>query len=218
MRLVATSDTHFEVDITRIPDGDVFVHAGDLMDRGYPDEWDSCLAWLADLPHPHKYLVPGNHDFHLWLYPGPAIQDLRSVGVMVLGHPLGDHDLDILPNGMTIGGSPWVINLQRWAFNASEEEIAAYMDKLGPVDIMVTHNPIYGILDLVRYAKRGCERNTGVKTYRDYLNTNKPQYWIHGHIHEQYGFEQVDETMVYNASMCDIRYEHRNPPFVIDIE
>ncbi len=31
MRLVATSDTHKKVDIAFIPDGDVFVHAGDIQ-------------------------------------------------------------------------------------------------------------------------------------------------------------------------------------------
>lgn len=39
MRIVATSDTHFVPVQGWIPDGDVFVHAGDLMQDGYPSEW-----------------------------------------------------------------------------------------------------------------------------------------------------------------------------------
>jgi predicted phosphodiesterase len=62
MRLVATSDTHFDFPPEFVPDGDVFLHCGDLMYTGYPDEWKGRVESLAALPHKLKILVPGNHD------------------------------------------------------------------------------------------------------------------------------------------------------------
>lgn len=229
MRIVATSDTHFFVDPAVIPDGDVFIHAGDLMNRGTVNEWDDCLAWLDALPHQHKYFVPGNHDFHLMLYPGPAMQDLRRVGVKTVGHPLSD-TVVTLPNGMTMLGSPWVTDLMRWAFNSNEDAIREHMMSAGPADIVVTHSPIHGILDEVvvgsraKFTDRGMIRepvyeHTGARSYIGYMNEFKPLVWIHGHIHEGYGQQTIDKTgtTVYNVCLCDINYKHRNAPAIIDL-
>jgi len=214
MRIVATSDSHFFVDPSIIPDGDVFIHAGDLMDRGTVDEWDDLLAWLEVLPHKHKYFVPGNHDFHLMLYPGPAMQDLKWASVTTIGHPLSSKTT-VLPNGMKMGGSPWVTNLARWAFNSQEMPIAEYIFGMGPVDVMVTHSPAYGHLDEVM-TKQGIV-NTGIQAYNTYMDSFNPKIWINGHIHEGYGHKKVNETDVYNVCLCDIEYKHRNAPIVIDI-
>lgn len=214
MRLVATSDTHFFVDPSIIPIGDVFVHAGDLMDRGYESEWKDLLTWLEALPHEKKYLVPGNHDFHLLNYPGPAMQELKWIGVEVIGHPLSNNTAT-LPNGMTMFGSPWVTDLQRWAFNTDETTMQQYMMNAGPADIIVTHSPIFGYLDEVQ-TKRGLV-NTGIKAYDEYRKRVNPKVWIHGHIHEGYGHIKVDETDIYNVCLCDINYKHRNMPLVLDL-
>lgn len=229
MRIVATSDTHHFVDPTVIPDGDVFIHAGDLMNRGHVLEWEDCLAWMAVLPLKRKIYVPGNHDFHVQLYPGPAMQELKWAGIEVLGHPLGRHRTE-LANGMTIIGSPWVTGLKRWAFNTDETTINCHIFNAGKADIVVTHSPIYGILDEVVTGtkKKATDEglieepeitHTGVKTYIDYLYKFKPKYWIHGHIHECYGQTTIEETgtIVYNVSLCDLQYKHRNPPLVLDV-
>lgn len=214
MKIVATSDTHFFVDPSIVPPGDVFIHAGDLMDRGYESEWEDCLAWLAELPHQKKYLIPGNHDFHLLNYPGPAIQDLKWIGVEVIGHPLSSKRVT-LPNGMVMIGSPWVTNLKRWAFNTDEQMAHDYIMSLGPADVVVTHSPIHGYLDEVMTIKG--KIHTGIETYDDYRTRFNPKVWIHGHIHEGYGHIKVDNTDIYNVSLCDIEYIHRNMPMVIDL-
>lgn len=218
MRIVATSDTHFPVDPAMIPDGDVFIHAGDLMSTGYLDDWHKNIAWLAALPHKIKLYVPGNHDFHLEVYPGPALQDLRKRGVMVLGLPgNSQYNTFMLPNGKRVLGAAQVLNLPRWAFNTTEENIEKYFSQyiVGVPDIVVTHQPIYGILDR---SDQGNEL-TGSKSYLNYLKSCyvTPKYWIHGHIHEQYGKATFLDTTVYNVAMCNRKYEHANAPVVFDI-
>jgi Icc-related predicted phosphoesterase len=214
MRLVATSDTHKPVDVKKwIPDGDVFVHAGDLMRTGYPSDFEAQLDWLNELPHKLKLFVPGNHDFHLQVYPGPALQQLRSVGVVVVGLPGNTHYASVrLENGMTLLGSPYVTNLPRWAFNATEEQVWSFLKRMGRHDIVVSHAPVRHILDSPAEGK-----NVGLEAYRSYIRVYNPSHWIHGHIHECYGTERHKNTDFHNVAMCNRAYEHANPPMVIDL-
>ena len=211
MRLVATSDTHVPVDPSFIPEGDVFIHAGDLMVRGYPNEWVENLKWLRALPHKIKLFVPGNHDFHLQVYPGPALQDMRSCGVTVLGFP-GNHNFEefILPNGMSVLGLPFVTGLPRWAFNSNEEDIENYL-KNKKADIVVSHCPMRGVLD------GDDASHFGISCYKDFLKRTNPKLWFCGHVHEKYGSQVVDNTTVFNVAMCDRSYNHAHPPVVIDL-
>src|SRR6202140_2910243 len=63
MRLVCVLDTHGYHDAMHVPDGDVLIHAGDLTRRGTFEEVRAAGAWLTKLPHKHKLVVAGNHDF-----------------------------------------------------------------------------------------------------------------------------------------------------------
>lgn len=212
MKIVATSDTHFPVDVSKIPDGDVFIHAGDLMNTGYLPEWTAALEWLGKLPHKIKLYIPGNHDFHLQVYPGPALQDLRRIGVTVLGFPGNSgYDSYTLPNGMTVLGVGGATNLPRWAFNRTEAELADYFALTRRHDIVVTHAPAHGCLDMVR------GHNTGVIAYRNFLYDSKPKIWIHGHIHECYGTHDYFGTKVYNVAMCDRNSQQVNAPMIIEV-
>lgn len=213
MRIVATSDTHFPVDIAKwIPDGDVFIHAGDLMGSGYPNEWPAALEWLNALPHKIKLFIPGNHDFHLKNYPGPALQDMRRIGVTVVGLPGNDHYASyMLENGKSILGLPYVIRLPRWAFNSSNYDIFKYLQKMGRHDIIVSHSPVHGILDGVN------GKQTGIPAYRDYLYRYNPTHWINGHIHEAYGTHEESGCKFYNVALCNREYFHSNPPAIIDL-
>lgn len=228
MRLVATSDTHFPVDVNFIPDGDVFVHAGDLMKTGYPDDFARQLKWLKQLPHAIKLYVPGNHDFHLQVYPGPALQQLRDVGVWVIGLPGNpNYETYTLPNGMRVLGLPFVKDLPRWSFNVNSvdegmaPEIKSVLDRHSysvfeskTPEIFVSHSPPYYVLDEVNGEHRGCEE------YNHFMHeymTRHPKHWIFGHIHEGYGTKEWMGTKFYNVAMCNRAYEHVNPPMVIDL-
>lgn len=215
MRLVATSDTHYPVADGVIPDADVFVHCGDLMQNGYESEWKPCLEWIAKLPHKIKIFVAGNHDFHLFNYPGPSLQDFRKIGVIVLGFPGNSNYYKYtLPNGMIIGGCPYVTGLDRWAFNATEEQVESFLNSMGRVDILATHSPAYGYLDKLAYFNE----RVGINVYNDYLLKWRPSYMCHGHVHEEYGgVVHASGTKIFNVAMCDRKYKHTNPPIVIDL-
>jgi Predicted phosphoesterases, related to the Icc protein len=213
MRIVATSDTHYTVDVKTIPDGDVFMHCGDLMRTGYPSDFEKQLEWLAELPHEIKLFTPGNHDFHLKVYPGPALQQLRDVGVWVVGLP-GNENYSTykLPNGMNVLGLPYVTNLPRWAFNETDAYLGEFLARQRSIDIVMSHAPPKHILDS---PKPGI--NVGIQAYRDFARYHKPEHWFFGHIHECYGHEVQFGTEFWNVAMCDRSYKHSNPAVVVDL-
>jgi predicted phosphodiesterase len=63
MRIVAVADTHtFQDELGTLPDGDVFIHAGDMLRAGELEVLEPVAAWIAALPRRHKIVVAGNHD------------------------------------------------------------------------------------------------------------------------------------------------------------
>ena len=66
-RFVCISDTHNVQGEQRIeiPPGDVLIHSGDLTYGGTLEELRETYEWLTSLPHPHKVVICGNHDFSL---------------------------------------------------------------------------------------------------------------------------------------------------------
>ena len=53
-------DTHlYHDDLRRIPDGDVFVHVGDLLQGGTVNELRRTADWWSALPHARKLFCAG---------------------------------------------------------------------------------------------------------------------------------------------------------------
>lgn len=224
MKIVAISDTHFAFTNTTglVPDGDVLLHAGDLMYSGYPDEWQSRIDSLAALPHETKILVPGNHDFHIQNYNGIARAELRRRAKTTLL----DGGMLQLKNGLTVLSVPFVTGLEGWAYNVEEEGLARYMaiatdDGTTVPDIVVSHGPMYQVLDAVHPVKAAAKDRMHVgswalKKWFDDLSV-KPKVFIHGHIHESYGRTEIDGCRVFNVAMCNREYVQANPGIVIDV-
>lgn len=63
MRIVCLSDTHTLTAGLQVPAGDVLVHAGDWCGSGDIGEAIGFLDWLETLPHAHKVIIAGNHDW-----------------------------------------------------------------------------------------------------------------------------------------------------------
>ncbi|XVQ09420.1 metallophosphoesterase [Spirillospora sp. CA-255316] len=112
MRIVAVADTHtFHHELT-IPDGDVFVHAGDLCRIGKGlHELEHAADWLHALPHPTKIVVAGNHDRMFLDRPERARAVLADRGIRYL------QDSGTEVAGVTFWGSPWQPEFNDWAFN-----------------------------------------------------------------------------------------------------
>lgn len=206
MRCVAVSDTHGKYAELNIPDGDVFIHAGDILKWGLIEELTDFNDWLASLPHQYKLVVAGNHDWCFERTPSKATE------IMTNGTYLQDQAVTI--KGSVFYGSPWQPTFMNWAFNLPRGQQLANKWKLIPrsTDVLITHGPSYGILDECIDGKRaGCEELTHA------VARTKPSYHVFGHIHEGYGVLEKNGITYINASVNTHLYKPENPPIVFDL-
>jgi len=205
MRIVAVADTHLFHRELAIPDGDVFLHAGDLCRGGSVDELKVALEWIAELPHATKIVVAGNHDM--------CLEDAATVArplVTQVATYLEDEGAEI--GGLRFWGSPWQPAYNGWGFNLARGEPLVRKWAMIPegLDVLVTHGPPEGIGDR---SSMGAER-AGCRDLRARVAVARPLVHVFGHIHEDGGAWEVDGTTFVNATT----WESERPPTVIDID
>lgn len=214
MRIVIISDTHGQHEALQLPPGDVLLHAGDVSGRGKPEEVKSFVHWMAAQPFEHKIFIAGNHDFYFEQETAFNIQALLPPGITYLN----DSGITINPaNGgagsIHIWGSPITPWFYDWAFNRHRgTDIQRHWDLIPTnTDILITHGPVYGILDqTTRGEKVGCH-NLLAK-----VQAIQPRLFVCGHIHEAYGTVEQNGTQFINASVVDERYRLVNQPVVVE--
>jgi len=197
-----------------IPDGDILIHAGDISASGGAEQIRKQIDWLASLPHKHKILVPGNHDW--WFQDGKSANEKALFYCATKGvHCLVDRGVEI--EGLKIWGAPWQPEFYNWAFNLPRGRALAERWALIPQDtqILVTHGPPYGILDEVpRGEKVGCQ-----DLLDKVVELGQKQLKLHvfGHIHYSYGSYHMGAVQYVNAAVCNESYRPVNPPIVVEI-
>ncbi len=204
MRIVAVADTHtFEADLGDVPQGDVFVHAGDLLRGGRLTELDEVAQWIRALPHAHKIIVAGNHD-------GCFATD-RDAACELLGDAIYLEDAGTVIEGVHFWGSPWQPAFHDWAFNLPRGAPLAEKWAAIPTDVnvLITHGPPLGFGDRGPSAgRKGCQdllervRNVG------------PQLHMFGHIHQDGGVWRDAGTCFANVTT----WECERQATVIDID
>jgi Icc-related predicted phosphoesterase len=188
MRIVCVSDTHGRHRYTEVPDGDVLIHAGDLTAHGSLDDVEEFDRWLGALPHRHKVVIAGNHDFCFQQRPDEARARLTSCLY------LEDAGCEIA--GLRFYGSPWTPTFYDWAFMLSDAELAAKWALIPTgVDVLITHGPPFSFLD---WTNRG--EHAGSVTLQRRAEEVKPRLHVFGHIHEGAGRVDLNGTIYLNAS------------------
>lgn len=205
MRIVAVADTHlFHADLNPVPEGDVFVHAGDLLRAGTLEELATVAKWIDDLPHRHKIVVPGNHDWCFQLEPQKS-RDVLGAEVVCLC------DSSISIDGLLFYGSPWQPEFNSWAFNLPRGEAlkAKWKDIPVETDILITHGPPSGIGDRSPvHGRAGCE------DLLEAVRRVAPALHLYGHIHQDGGVWERSPTCFANVTT----WECERGPTIVDIE
>lgn len=205
MRFVLISDTHVKHGKLKVPDGDVLIHAGDMTGRGDPNDVVRFNSWLGTLPHPTKIVIAGNHDFCF-------VKDLTARDLLTNATYLQDSGVTV--GGLKIWGAPWQPWFYNWAFNIHRGKPIKEKWDLIPqdTDILVTHGPPKGILDLTDGNEfAGCEELLLA------VQRVRPKLHVFGHIHEGYGLLYKDGIQFANASTCTLQYKPTNPPLIVDV-
>jgi Icc-related predicted phosphoesterase len=211
VKVVAISDTHNHLGSISVPDGDILVHAGDATVRGSESEWAIFNEALGNLPHKHKFVIPGNHDWICQRDTDLARALLTNATFLV--------DELVEEQGIRIYGSPWQPTFHNWAFNMHRgAKIKAIWDKIPEnLDILITHGPPHGILDEVGRGYFDIIEHVGCEELMKAITNLKPKFHVFGHIHEGHGSMKVDDTTFINASIMDINYKPVNRPILFHI-
>lgn len=203
IRVVAISDTHGYHGSLAVPPGDVLVHAGDLTHSGTLEEVSELDAWLASLPHRHKIVIAGNHDWCFEETPDQARARLAHATYLM-------HEA-CTAAGLRVFGSPWQPWFLDWSFNLPRGPALAEKWSQIPDDteLLVTHCPPAGIGD----AGGGGER-LGCVDLRARVAQVQPRLHVFGHIHEGRGLWRHGPTTFVNAAS----WNPGDGPFVVDLD
>lgn len=214
VRVVVVSDTHGEEVV--IPDGDVIVHCGDMTLAGTPKELYAFCDWFEALPHKHKVVIAGNHDFCVENKQGKAEaveakERLKKVCTAFLEN-----------SGAEVAGlkfygsphSPWINKRRQMGYQDSSENLEKVWRQIPEgIDVLVTHTPPKGFGDRILLGM-----SVGCPNLEKRVREIKPRYHFFGHIHEAYGTYTSDFGCLFvNAAICNLLYEPAHAPIVLDI-
>ena len=219
LRIVAISDTHgYEHELFHysvggeephlLPPADVLIHCGDFSGSGSRkmklQSKARLDAFLAAQTHiPTKIVLRGNHDPLMparALFPRSQAMYLTKLSTVTL------------PYNVTLGVLPF----------SRRRDISL----LPHCDILATHEPPYGILDVTYQRLRA-----GSMSLRHAVeaSSNKPSLWLCGHIHESRGSVMhtfvnertttAERTLVINAANSNAGQANRivSGPVLVDV-
>lgn len=183
------------------------IHTGDSTNKGTKEEILEFNKQLGRLPHKYKVVMSGNHDKYLDTISKEEVKKLFTNAT----HYLQDDLIEI--EGIKIYGCPWMDNIRGDAFCTSTGN--EYLKIPEDVDILMTHQPPFNILDLAwskRYTSKDvCQVcNESHQYYGHWGSTTlknqvlkkvKPIVHIFGHVHDDYGTMVKEGTCFINTAM-----------------
>ena len=213
-KILCISDTHSKHNLIPkewLEPADIIIHAGDISNVGSFLDIEHFCMWFSSLDqYKHKIFIAGNHDFGFETKPIDATRIVREYPNITY---LEDSMVEV--EGLKIYGSPWQPEFCDWAFNLPRngEQLEEKWNAIDvDTDILITHGPAWGMLDIVPGNLRvGCEILT------EKIKNSKVRTHICGHIHHSYGEMMRDWTHYINAATLNERYEVQNPPIIFEI-
>jgi predicted phosphohydrolase len=204
LRLVLLSDTHELHREVEVPDGDILIHAGDFtMFSKSMSAIADFNTWLGELPHRHKILIYGNHEF--FVEADPSRRSMLTNALV-----LANEGTEI--EGLRIWGSP-VTPLYGGAFGLSSAEDRRQLYARIPEDteILITHGPPFGILDSAPHSGL----HSGCRELLYAVMRVRPKLHVFGHVHSAHGILQTNQTTFVNAALLGADGDLDQSPIVL---
>lgn len=220
MRAWIISDSHSKEKLLKVPEGiDMVIHAGDAGTYKSPSMNANgildFLSWYRSLDIAEKVFIPGNHDGSI---EAGLIPKSEFDGIHLL-----QHEAKVIA-GLKFFGSPYTPEFHQWAFNVPRNRLEQYWKDIPEdTDILVTHGPPKGILDLT-INEDGHPFQCGCKSLWNRIKVVQPRFHIFGHIHQESDCPNAAmmnvnglKTTFINAAVVDLQYKICNNGFVIEI-
>ncbi|KAI1336290.1 calcineurin-like phosphoesterase [Xylariaceae sp. FL0016] len=186
IKIVCLSDTHESI-VKNVPNGDLLIHCGDLVNDGTAASIQVQIDWLNSLPHQHKILVCGNHDSWFDINARTEADSLGHRGVALRSlHYLERKSITLAFKGgrkLNIYGAPDVPacggpdNAFQYTSQQNPWANSIPMD----TDILVTHTPPLHHLDL----------GLGCPGLLNEIWQKRPKLHLFGHVHCGRGVQPV---------------------------
>ncbi|KAI0983101.1 hypothetical protein GJ496_009403 [Pomphorhynchus laevis] len=238
VRFVCISDTHGK-SLKNLPAGDVLLCAGDFTMLGDIPAISRFNAYLGKLPYKHKVVIAGNHELllddehanHLSRrfnktrrWKSDLIKYNVNKGEELLTNCVYLKDQDVNIDGIKIYGSPWVPDLNDWAFYCERESMSQVWSNVpADCDILLTHTAPFGYGDRVvesnsSFYKDGASlcKLVGCRYLLDKVKEINPKFHVFGHIHEGHGIYSSSNTVFINCAICDKEYQPTQYPIIFD--
>lgn len=215
MKTVLISDTHgkHRQMLHRPPKCDLLIAAGDITGYGEKGELRDFLNWATEFAS-DAIIVAGNHDRCFEVAPQECREMCERRGFRYL------QDESCVIEDMVFYGSPRTPKFYDWHFmyerdSDEAEEIWSWVP--AGVDVLVTHGPRKGVLDMSPYtnAPEGCD------TLKRHVERRvRPRYHVFGHMHSNYGFieNRYSGIVSYNVAICDEGYNPCRKPVVLNLK
>ena len=115
--------------------------------------------------------------------------------------------------GFKFHGSPWLPDLDGWAYFLDDEERQEKWDLIpSDTDVLITHAPPFGILDRPRSGN-----NIGCSHLRARLEDLSLRIHCFGHVHASRGDWDEMQITFYNATVVDSNFNVCPPPIIVDL-
>ncbi|HIQ49663.1 MAG TPA: YfcE family phosphodiesterase [Nanoarchaeota archaeon] len=192
MKILCISDIHGDIEKIENLKGinpDLILIAGDLTNFGGKQEANLVLNELFKISN-NILAIPGNCDYY------EVLELLEEKNISVHGKGVKIGEIGIFGVG---GSNPTPFSTP---FEISENQIYELLKKGYEeikdckIKILLSHAPPYGILD-----KISSGINVGSKAIREFLEKNKIDYLICGHIHEACGDTKFNNTIAINPGI-----------------
>jgi Icc-related predicted phosphoesterase len=200
MKVVAFSDPHgYLPKVKDFPECDVVCIAGDICPLDVQRDLVESISWFLlefkpwaeSLPCKKVIFVGGNHDFFLW-HIGPQTNHTGSeVMKKLLRSKKGNSKLVYLQDssyefeGKRFYGTPWIEDLEKWAFYLPPEELEKKWSTIPKkFDVFISHMPPRRSgLGQVIQPGYNYGNDYGSQLLAEILGTRQFKYAICGHVH-----------------------------------
>lgn len=200
--LVADQESRYIWDFfdpSRFEDVDIILSAGDLK--------SSYVEFLATMMRKPLYYIHGNHDQRYIDNPPGGCENIDGRIITI--------------NGLRILGLGGSMRYKKGPMQYTEKEMTKRfkklrrkIDRVGGIDILLTHAPAAGVGDGEDLCHHGFE------IFNTLLDIYKPSYFLHGHQHLNYNrsakrVRTVDQTTVINGYEYHV-FEYEDNQFTFE--
>lgn len=230
LRICAISDMHGQYSFGISPVNILFI-CGDIIplkmqtNKQQSFSWftKKFIHWCKQQPVDQIYMVAGNHDFFLEIYPEPYVKELLYNTNITILYNEGAEYLDENSNKVyTIWGSPNCHKFGNWAFMHPDEYNKEMFERMPKnLDFLITHDAPYGRNDVL--LQEDCKwangEHIGNKQLLEVIEERKPKYHFTGHLHStDHELKDYNGTQTACVSLLNENYKMVYKPLYLTIE